>query len=164
MDRLLTLFANIVFFALVAIHISTYFDLEFAATNHLMPAFHGVAILVAAIFIIITTRCIESSEEFFKLSSENAPILLGGIFFPLMPYILMNFFLSIALLEGGNPEVVNGSYFLVQKGTVVREVDYAGYNQLLSYQMRLFTGHWVIIGWGSLLCAKLIRAAQNKGA
>ena len=49
MDRLLTPFANIVFFAFVAIHVSTYFDLEFAATNNLMPAFHGIAILVAAI-------------------------------------------------------------------------------------------------------------------
>ena len=164
MDRLVTPFAYLVFLVFLAIHVSTYFELEFSATNNLMPTFHGIAILVAAIFIIMTKRCIANSEEFFEISGKNAPILLGGLFFPVMPYILMNFFLSMALLEGGNPEIVNGSYFLVQKGTVIREVDYAGYNQLLSYQLRLFTGHWVIIGWGSLLCAKLIRTAQYKDA
>ncbi len=164
MDRLVTPFSNLVFFIFVAIHVSSYFELDFAATYGLMPTLHGAAILVAAIFIFLGKRVISSSEEFFRLGGQNAPILLGGLFFPVMPYIIMNFFLCMALLEGGNPEIVNGAYFLVQKGTVIREVDYAGYNQLLSYQLRLFTGHWVIIGWGSLLCAKLIRSAQYKNA
>jgi len=164
MDRLVTPFANLVFLVFVAIHVSTYFELDFAVTNGLMPMLQGTAILVAGVFIFLAKRVISSSEEFFKLGSENAPILLGGLFFPVMPYILMNFFLCIALLEGGNPKIINGVYFLVQKGTVIREVDYAGYNQLLSYQLRLFTGHWVLIGWAALLCAKLIKSAQYKNA
>ncbi|MDP5460471.1 hypothetical protein [Alishewanella sp. SMS8] len=164
MDRLLTPFANLVFLVFVAIHVSTYFELDFAVTNGLMSKLHGTAILVAGVFIFLAKRVISSSEEFFKLGGENAPILLGGLFFPVMPYILMNFFLCIALLEGGNPKIINGAYFLVQKGTVIREVDYAGYNQLLSYQLRLFTGHWVLIGWAALLCAKLIKSTQYKNA
>ncbi|MDP5206809.1 hypothetical protein ORI99_07125, partial [Alishewanella sp. SMS9] len=76
MDRLLTPFANLVFLVFVAIHVSTYFELDVAVTNGLMSKLHGTAILVAGVFIFLAKRVISSSEEFFKLGGENAPILL----------------------------------------------------------------------------------------
>ena len=63
----------------------------------------------------------------------------------LMVYAVVNFFLSFVLSEGGaNPDVWDGKYVLQSHGKLVRELSEREYHLQLAYQLRGFSGHWMI--------------------
>jgi hypothetical protein len=161
MNRLVYSFAILVFSVFLTIHVITYLDYDIVfISNYTLPLI-VTAIVSGAMSMLWYKTKMPRAESFIKSGEKYAPTLLLGMFFPLVPYLAMNFFLSVALLEGGSPERIGEIYYFMKEGVRIRELDYAAYNQLIAYQTRLFSGYWLAIGWLSLLSAKIVK---TKGA
>ena len=56
-------------------------------------------------------------------------------------FTIVNFFVGITALSGGTAEIVNGNYYLVYKGEVVRMLADGEYHQFRCVEQRFWAGH-----------------------
>jgi hypothetical protein len=59
-------------------------------------------------------------------------------------YALINFALFLFLSEGGVPSVRDGKYVLHSHGSVIRELSEEEYDLHKAYELRGFSGHWMV--------------------
>jgi hypothetical protein len=69
-------------------------------------------------------------------------ILFIGI--ALVLYLPFNFFIGMAHLGHGGPDYSDGRYFLSSQGKYVRDLTKEEYIQYQAYEVRLFSGHWML--------------------
>jgi hypothetical protein len=67
--------------------------------------------------------------------------LLTGVAFV---YALVNFAVFIFLISSGSPYKENGQYVLKDHGKLVRQITEQEYHQYRAYEVRGFSGHWMI--------------------
>lgn len=79
-----------------------------------------------------------------KAVFESVPKWLKGLFSMISIYAVMNFGLSAILLGGGSPELWDGAYVLQNKGEYIRALTEIEYHLYQSYEVRLFSGHWML--------------------
>lgn len=91
--------------------------------------------------------------------------VLAGVFFA---YALVNFGAFMVLNEGGGPTERDGKYFLTSHGKVLRELSEAEYHRKRAYEVRGFSGHWMLFSSVSLMffvgAVRLRRAAGVRGS
>jgi hypothetical protein len=78
-------------------------------------------------------------KKFFPNTEPKIGIYLLLIFI----YVGINFFLSTNKLQDGSPEMLNGDYVLNNKGEITL-VEKKQYVEMLYYQLKAFSGHWIL--------------------
>ena len=68
-------------------------------------------------------------------------LAIFGLFFI---YAFINFAMFFVLMEGGSPDVKNGSYYLHNHGKKIRDLTQDEYKRFQAYEVRGFSGHWII--------------------
>lgn len=63
--------------------------------------------------------------------------------FAVVVYTAVNFAVFINLMEG-TPEVKNGRYYLHHHGQIIREITEVEYGRFRAYEVRGFSGHWML--------------------
>jgi hypothetical protein len=74
-----------------------------------------------------------------RLRPRRVAILVGC----LGVYAMVNFVVTLSLLQGGVPEQIGSTYQLVSHGKVLRQLTEPEYRWTRAYQTRLATGHWM---------------------
>jgi len=54
-------------------------------------------------------------------------------------YFFVSFFVSIAVLQNGNPTIIDGTYYLSNKGIIVNQIGRSEYYKLFFAERRLFS-------------------------
>jgi hypothetical protein len=72
-------------------------------------------------------------------------MLIVGIL--LAVYVPINFILFIARMSDGSPTEVNGRYYLNNHGVHTRELTREEYAQYQAYEVRGFSGHWMVFSF-----------------
>ena len=80
-------------------------------------------------------------------------LILSGLF------ALINFFVCLGPLMSGSPQIVDGSYILDYKGTVVEYITEQEYHWLKCIEQRLFAGHLLFFYAGTMFlhCEKKVK-------
>ena len=100
-------------------------------------------------------------RAFFKY--VNTPILIFTILVGF--YVVVNSLLTISYLEGGNPAVIDGSYYLVSHGDIIRQIDFDYFQKSLLVENRQITSLSMLISLGcSTYCSFHAREASAKNA
>ena len=73
------------------------------------------------------------------------PVLILGII--LLIYVPINFILFIDRMWEGSPNEDNGIYYLSDHGRYVRELTKEEYFQYQAYEVRGFSGHWMVLSF-----------------
>jgi hypothetical protein len=134
-------FAILVAFGLsVVVHGATFFAINLPEKVPLLWGLH-VAAIAAFGSMILASRGLHSRRTAFALPNWPAwgYLLAIGAFI----YAFINFALFLGRMEGGSPEVRDGSYFLSDHGRIIRELTADQYHWLQVYIVRGFSGHWM---------------------
>jgi hypothetical protein len=78
-------------------------------------------------------------KKFFPNTESKIGIYLLFIFI----YVGINFFLSTNKLQDGSPEIIDTHYALNNKGEITF-VEKKQYVEMLYYQLKAFSGHWIL--------------------
>jgi hypothetical protein len=143
-SKMLTLCAALVFGASVASHV-----LSFAAapriTMEQVGLLHvGTLALCIAMFgsAGMRNRRLDLNAGRDVLDACPAWGVLGGMV--LFVYALVNFGMGMKLLEWGSPLRRSGGYALMDHGRLIRELSPVEYAQIRAYEVRQFSGGWII--------------------
>lgn len=72
-----------------------------------------------------------------------------------MAYALINFALFIVLSRGGHAEIENGKYMMHRRGySAPYEISEAEYRQQQTYELRGFSGHWMLFYFFPILYSR----------
>lgn len=127
-------------------HFATFFGIDPQAK------FPAVWLLHLGIFIVILPLLIVYGKEpggrfgtiDHTLVMKYVPSWMKSLLMILSIYTAVNFGLFFVLSEAGAPDVWEGKYVLQNKGTFIRELSKAEYEKHLMYEVRGFSGHWLI--------------------
>jgi hypothetical protein len=75
--------------------------------------------------------------------ARSVPLVVRLICVAVFIYVGINFTLSLKNLEGGGPQARNGHYYLESHGHIMRELTSEEYRRFSTYELRLFSGHWI---------------------
>jgi hypothetical protein len=78
-------------------------------------------------------------------------------------YTGINFVLFVWLMEGGNPVADHGRFFLSDHGSTIRVLDAAEYRRFQAYEVRGFSGHWLLLSIIPTLYFFYVQPAIRKG-
>lgn len=93
--------------------------------------------------------------------SVPLPVLILGI--TLLFYTIVNFVIFMGLVGGGSPAEDNGRYYLSNHGNYIRELTEDEYHQYQAYEVRGFSGHWLIFSFvPSAYCLFIHRSARDE--
>ncbi len=143
---LFMMLAALGFIASFLVHVSTFAGLNPSA----IPGIWGLHIGIFVVFLpaLICGKKFEaedSTKDFWQVALRYIPAwlpVLVGLFFA---YTFFNFFFTIfVLLEGGGPHIVDGQYVLSNHGEIIRQLTEAEYIKCHAYEIRLFSGHWMV--------------------
>jgi hypothetical protein len=144
-------FAAAVLLVSLAVHVSTFLGID------PLEKWPGVMLLHLAIFppffaAICYANCIggpkHGRQDRVVKSAPRWLQVLTGVFFA---YALVNFAVVMVLVEGGGPSERDGRYFVTSHGTVFRELTEAEYHQQRAYEVRGFSGHWMLFSSAALM-------------
>jgi hypothetical protein len=123
------------------VHGSTYFgEPSSSGVNGLLHT--GAIALVLPIVLISGSR---------SLLPPETPLPLKVLGWVLVAYAVSNFLWSIALLQGGTPEFLDGRYVLHSHGRVIKELTLTEYGRDQGYVRRLFSGHWLVFHYAAFV-------------
>ncbi len=145
-------------------HISTFIPFARLSMSNAWPLHLGAIVVFGAMVMVLVAkkkgkRPARKTEESYLTWWSNAiyedqksmteiirsfpmtiRILCAGVFL----YTLVNFALFIINSEGGGPFAENGKYFLKSHGRVVRELSEQEFYRFRAYELRGFSGHWIL--------------------
>ncbi len=142
-------FAAILLVVALIVHVSTFFEFDPLA------AWPGVMFLHVAIFppfiaaIWYASRFPEAKSKNLDPVFESAPWWLRSLTVALLAYAILNFVVFMHLNEGGGPIMRDGNYLLTSHGKVIRELTEAEYHRQQAYEVRGFSGHWMLFACAS---------------
>ena len=138
--------------ACLLIHLSTFLP-NLDVSMRQVFYMHFVIIILFGSMVLSTIKVIKSGKGSYDLQNrigtfrsmlKAIPIpaqLMAGFFFV---YALINFAVFIVLMEGGSPSASDGLYYLHNHGQKIRDLTSAEYRRFLAYEVRGFSGHWII--------------------
>lgn len=144
---IVVLLTNVALFLLsIAAHATTYFGIDPQAEYPLVWLLHVGVFLIFIPLLVIHKK--ETGGRFGKIEHslvmEYAPEWMRVVFIVLTVYTAMNFALCFILLEEGSPDIWDGRYVLQNHGEFIKEVSQEAYQRFVSYEIRLFSGHWIV--------------------
>jgi hypothetical protein len=151
MNSLLFLLALVLTIVSSLVHIATYILKEY---NNV---FFGVFIIHILIFVPLSLMVFQKRNgvknisvrgfinpfELFKAIIPSGNNIVYGIIVICFAYTFISFFLNFKYLTNGIAEIIDGKYVLNNKGEIT-EVTREIYNKQKLYEIRLFSGHWII--------------------
>ena len=75
------------------------------------------------------------------LPADRKSVFLGAC---LVIYAILNFVICLGLMEGGSPELTASGYILSNHGAIIRPLTEVEYWKMKAYELRLFTGHFLV--------------------
>lgn len=130
----------------LCVHIATFFGINPQQTVPYVWVLHVGIFLGVLPLLIINNKT--SGGRFGRIDikqiSKFVPRWLNILCVVIGIYAALNFGLAIALSEGGVPDIRDGVYVLQNKGAFIRVLTEAEYNLHQAYEVRLFSGHWVL--------------------
>ena len=85
-------------------------------------------------------------KEMFRNAPRALKILVGACFV----YAIINFMLFMSS-QAGTPEEKDGTYYLQNKGTFIRNITKKEYDFHLTNEVRGFSGHWLLFFGASMM-------------
>ena len=142
MKRVFATLAIIGFFTSLIVHLTTFLGINPAKYVPAVWVLHVgcLAVFAPMIFDQKGTEKKTFQREIFSPLPGWARHLISAFFL----YALINFALFIFLSEGGVPRVRDGKYVLHSHGTVIRELSEEEYERHKAYELRGFSGHWMV--------------------
>jgi len=121
-------------------HILSFFNVDIQSEYPYVWLLH-IGIFVVFIPAIIFQKKGQNNDIF-----KSIPLNLKTLVTVLFIYAFFNFFFTIFVLKQGgcNPVSENGTYYLKNKGHIVREISETEYEKQRAYDVRLFSGHWML--------------------
>ena len=143
-EQLLSAVSSIAFGISLIAHIITFIGSNLTALYPWIWLLH-VGIFPLLFFVIRSSQATKQKDP-TSLKTMFTPfpayIKLALIIF--FVYAIINFVISISLLEGGTPSIESGAYVLQNRGTFIRALTEGEYLQYQAYTLRAFSGHWLI--------------------
>jgi hypothetical protein len=132
------------------VHVSTFLPID------PMDEWPGVMFLHVAMFLPFGAALWYASRAGGEKKSldpivHSAPRWMQGLTVGLFAYAIFNFGMFLTLSEGGGPTVRDGKYLLTSHGRVIRELTEAEYHRQRAYEVRGFSGHWMVFASASLM-------------
>ncbi|MGV8118980.1 MAG: hypothetical protein AB2L14_04365 [Candidatus Xenobiia bacterium LiM19] len=121
-------------------HILSFFDVDVQSEYPYVWLLHiGIFVVFIPAILFLKKR---RQNDILARTSPAFRVLAFALFI----YAFFNFFFTIFLLKQGgcNPVSENGTYYLKNKGHIVREISENEYEKQRAYDVRLFSGHWMI--------------------
>ena len=128
-------------------HFSTFFGIN---PQRVFPPIWALHILIFIVWLPVVLSCRkictkDKRKDFWKLATRNAPGWMKVLSTALFAYAFINFFITIFVLnEGGVPSEINGQKVIHNHGNVIRELTDNEYETHQAYNVRTFSGHWMI--------------------
>jgi hypothetical protein len=99
---------------------------------------------------------INNIDNFFK-GMQFAPVWMKVLCVVFSIYAFFNFLIFVSLTSKGSPDMVNGKYALSDHGKIVQYINREEYDKYQSYEVRGFSGHWMIfyLFSATILCSKV---------
>lgn len=162
MVRLLGIVALAVFGVSAAVHACTFLpfipvSMNFAWPLHLMTMAVFAAMVISLVryqkrslpkptgSIFAKWRSAAAQSRAFQSQLLSAiPLYLIILCIGAFIYAAVNFALFIELMKDGGPAVQDGKYYLRNHGKISREITRAEYKRYCAYEVRGFSGHWMI--------------------
>jgi len=137
----------------IAAHTATYFGID------PQVKFPAVWLLHFGIFIVFIPAFIAYRNEyggrFGNIDHESvmrrAPEWMRILLKVFIIYTAINFGLFFVNSEAGAPDIWEGQYVLQNKGTLIRELSQDEYERYQMYEVRGFSGHWLIFYYYPLI-------------
>jgi hypothetical protein len=85
-----------------------------------------------------------SFGEFWRRITRRVPIPFIALCVMMAGYTFFDFSVVMDQMKGGNPIEENGKYFLQHAGHTIRVIDRDEYDRLRAYEVRGFSGHWML--------------------
>ena len=130
----------------VGVHTITFFGIDPQAEFPLVWLLHPGIFLAFIPLLVIHWK--ETGERFGKMDHalvmKYAPEWMKIFCRVLTVYAVINFGLCLVLLDGGATDIWDERYVLHSHGELIREVSAEEFRSLRSYEVRLFSGHWMI--------------------
>lgn len=133
-------------------HILSFFSVD------IQSEYPYVWLLHIGIFVVFIPAIMFQKKKQKNDFMEHIPVHLKTMVIVFFIYAIFNFFFTLFVLkEGGcTPASENGMYYLKNKGHIEREISEKEYEKQRSYDVRLFSGHWMmfyLFGAGMLYSA-----------
>jgi hypothetical protein len=107
-------------------------------------------------------RSNQTNRRFFAQLLQLCPIWVRILSVSFFLYVSVNFSLFINVMQEGNPErAVDGRYYISNHGELVRELTEVEYRSLAAYQVRGFTGTWMIFSFLPLVYFTVVEPRQR---
>jgi hypothetical protein len=165
---LLGVMAGLIFLVSLAVHFATFAPNPMISMDWTWPIHLAIFIPFGGMVLILAyqrQKTKKSVKQFLEQTNEQInedfdrqahilerivrsvppPILLVGV--ALLFYTVVNFVLFMGLMGGGSPVQDSGRYYLSNHGTYTRELTQDEYHQYQAYEVRGFSGHWLIFSF-----------------
>lgn len=120
-------------------------DLERALPSVFLLHIGIFVVWIPAVFAANKLTREQGQKDFLKVLRQCCPVWLVRLCGGLFCYALFNFIFTIAVLkQGGGPSISNGEKVLSSHGRVIKKLTDDEYRRHQSYDIRLFSGHWMI--------------------
>ena len=138
------LVSSALFMVSLVAHLSTFFNIDFMDISDIWWL-HILIFPIVGIAIMMVNQIAKKEKEAFNLVLRHAPLWMQlglGICFA---YAILNFVVSILILNEGLSPIQEGNrYMLKSHGKVIREITEAEYHRHRAYVTRGFSGHWLL--------------------
>lgn len=150
----------------LAIHFSTYIPVEIFTINSVwMMHVAVIAVFGAMIFIAKKFKNEIKREpgkkyvgwfrknmqlQFMnnnKLVFDTIPESLYFLGIVALIYVFINFATCMFGMELGGPQIENGQFLLKNHDKVIRALTETEFHKMKAYELRLFSGHWIIFSY-----------------
>lgn len=125
-------------------HFSTYFGVNPQGEFPFVWLLHVGIFVVFVPAVYIMKRVDNGKGIFFHEAVKFAPVwmkILCGVCFL---YAAVNFFSFASMTKDGSPDIISGNYVISNHGRIVRVISHDEYEKYRSYEVRGFSGHWMI--------------------
>ena len=144
--RVLFLISVIGLVASAIAHFSTFFGIN---PQRVFPSVWVLHVLIFVVWFPVVISCRklctnDNRKDFWKLATRNSPNWMKRLCVIFFVYAFFNFFCAFVLSEGGNPSEIDGRKVLSNHGEIIRELTDEEYDQLQAYEVRGFSGHWLV--------------------
>ena len=119
--------------------------------------FPAVMLLHVGIFVVFVPAIMAAkkwgngTKHFWKGIGRAVPFGIGTLIVPLFLYTAINFLWMLSLLSDGSPQQRDNHFELRNHGQLVREIDAREYHLMRAHEARMFSGHWILFYYISML-------------
>jgi hypothetical protein len=149
-------------------HFSTFLGIN---PQRVFPPVWALHFLIFVVWVPVVFSCRKictknNQKDFWKIAMRNAPGWMKVLSVVLFAYAFFNFFFTIFILnEGGVPSELEGKKVIHSHGKVIRELTNEEYEAHQAYNVRTFSGHWMIFyAAGMTVLYSKMKGNSNNGA